>query len=80
MKEVEEEALEASFDEEGMHRSSFHISSSLAAVEAVKSQNTRKFDEPSDIDKVLSRCTPSQILPLENLYTPQRLSSARKVR
>ena len=33
----------------------------------------------SDVDKVLSRCTTSQILPLQDLYHPHRLCQSRKV-
>ena len=70
------------------HHSSFHFILREEDEElSATPQSGEKYDESwtkpslSDIDKVLSRCTHSQILPFENLYTSQRrlLSKARKV-
>lgn len=83
------ELTEKPFDEEledsgrGVHHSSFYIEPTTVEKfdESLKEEAICTLAQPlSDIDKVLSRCTTSQILSLENLYSPQRLSQARKVR
>ena len=50
------------------------------AAAAAATPATQSFSSLSDVDKVLSRCTSSQILPLEDLYPPERLWQSRKVR
>ena len=50
------------------------------AAAAAATLATQSFSSLSDVDKVLSRCTSSQILPLEDLYPPERLWQSRKVR
>ena len=74
------------------HFSSFHIlpkeEQEGPFIEEEEGQDTEKFDHStaktkkssvSDIDKVLARCTHRRIVPLEDLYQPERLSSSRKV-
>ena len=51
-----------------------------AASAAAATPATQSFSSLSDVDKVLSRCTSSQILPLEDLYPPERLWQSRKVK
>ena len=51
-----------------------------AAAAAAATPATQSFSSLSDVDKVLSRCTSSQILPLEDLYPPERLWQSRKVK
>ena len=51
-----------------------------AASAAAATTATQSFSSLSDVDKVLSRCTSSQILPLEDLYPPERLWQSRKVK
>ena len=51
-----------------------------ATSAAAATPATQSFSSLSDVDKVLSRCTSSQILPLEDLYPPERLWQSRKVK
>jgi hypothetical protein len=57
-----------------------HPAAAAASTAAAATPATQSFSSLSDVDKVLSRCTSSQILPLEDLYPPERLWQSRKVR